>query len=240
MQRDVPLGAALRNNNPLHQALVRTLGGGGAGISARWWKVAVELSKQPTLNKKIDLDWIQDIESNHPSGPTRATAFLSELAELKVSAVTFISALRGALLEVSADEVEAALRATQTYAAVSPQKQTSQPYLSPPAAAKQLPVVPADPAVVTSAASTVEWRLGWSPLCVELCQQLPVNALSVLQTAFNCHGATSIQHFFDIKNSTNFFTGPDARQNCSNLLSVLSPWRDVEAVQKLVTAVNTV
>lgn len=47
----------------------------------------------------------------------------------------------------------------------------------------------------------------------------------------------TVQHFFDLKNSASFFTGPEARQNCSDLLNLLSPWRDVDAVRMLATAV---
>lgn len=172
----------LLHNTHLHQSLVRTLGGGGPGTSARWWKVAVELSKQPALNKRIDLHWIQDIEAGSPSGPTRATAFLSELTDaLKISTRTFIAALRAALLEISADEVEAALQSI-----VLPEKQMTLPYQAPPIAATTA-------SVCTS--SSADWSLRWAHLCFELCQQLPVDSLSVLRTAFNCHGAMTVQHF---------------------------------------------
>lgn len=210
---DAPLATLLRSNPVLHSSLVRTLGGGGSGISARWWKVAVELSKNL---KQIDLHWIQDTEANHASGPARATAFLEELADtLRISARTFTSALRAAGLEVSSDEVEAAL-----------------------AAMLRGPQGPAHPSGQYSQPA-VEWRQRWTTICIDLCHQLPVDALSALQTAFNCYGATSVQHFFEIKNSANFFTGPNARQNCTNLLSALSTWRDVDAVRQLSQAIDT-
>lgn len=212
-QPDAPLSSLLRTNPVLHQSLVRTLGGGGSGISARWWKVAVELSKH---NKQIDLHWIQDIEANHSFGPARATAFLAELADtLRISARTFSSALRAAGLEVSSDEVALALAAMLR----GPQGPTH--------------------LIVQSSQPAVEWRQRWTTICIDLCHQLPVDALSALQTAFNCYGATSVQHFFEIKNSANFFTGSSARRNCTDLLSVLSTWRDVDAVRQLSQAVDT-
>lgn len=94
-------------NAELRQDVVRTLGGGGSGISARWWKVAVELSQlSPYARQKINMTFIQDIESAHNTGPKRADFFLEELLGLKeITGQMFIQACRNALLERLADEL---------------------------------------------------------------------------------------------------------------------------------------
>jgi hypothetical protein len=101
----------LDENSVLANDLVRTLGGGGSGISAYWHKLSVELSKNPKFRKVLTLTFNQDIEDNHGNGPLRARALLSKLGVLDgLDVPTFIAGLRGVLLEVSAIEVEKAYK----------------------------------------------------------------------------------------------------------------------------------
>jgi len=100
-------------DNTLHQELVRALGSGGAGISARWWKVGGEMSKLASYNNKLNLTTLQDIEVENSNGPLRAAALLALLQTLRVTTFEFIGALRGALLDNSADSVEKALLSYQ-------------------------------------------------------------------------------------------------------------------------------
>src|SRR5256885_868042 len=98
------LRAVFDQDPELRKECQRTLGGGGPGISARWWKVSVELSRQPKYNKAISLTWIQSIEDAGNNGPERANLCLNALADtIGCNTADFRTALKGALLEVTAD-----------------------------------------------------------------------------------------------------------------------------------------
>jgi|GEM_PF-5730723 len=95
--------AQLLSSPAVREDVERTLGGGGSGISARWRKVAVELSKG---NKKINMTFLQDIENSHNNGPQCAKAFLNKLIGMpEITGEMFIQGLSNVLLEVCAGKL---------------------------------------------------------------------------------------------------------------------------------------
>jgi hypothetical protein len=107
----------LQNDPELYKDVARTLGGGGSGMSAGWYKVAIELSRLPRFHGKINLDFMHDIEAEHQNGPNRARLFLERIMghEFGCTCGEFCTGLRGALLERLADLVDGgAGQATQS------------------------------------------------------------------------------------------------------------------------------
>lgn len=101
--------AQLLANAEIRKDVVRTLGGGGTGISARWYKVGVELSKlSPYARNKIDSNFLSDITYSENTGPKQASEFLDRLLGLReITGDMFIRACSAALLENVADQLRA-------------------------------------------------------------------------------------------------------------------------------------
>lgn len=90
----------------LEESIVRTFATGGSGMSSRWWKVIVELSK---MGHRFSIDFMQEIEAYHQTPIGQAKEAMSRLKGRCITAAQLAAACDSALLQLTATDIRNAI-----------------------------------------------------------------------------------------------------------------------------------